>query len=55
LSPDFREKDIIEACNTAKKYKAANVNVNSCWAELTKMSCAEGVTRRFMNAAKGEK
>jgi deoxyribose-phosphate aldolase len=36
LSPDFREKDIIEACNIAKKYKVANVNVNSCWAELTK-------------------
>jgi deoxyribose-phosphate aldolase len=36
LSPNFQEKDIIEACNIAKKYKVANVNVNSCWAELVK-------------------
>jgi deoxyribose-phosphate aldolase len=36
LSPNFQEKDIIEACDIAKKYKVANVNVNSCWAELVK-------------------
>ena len=36
LAPNFQEKDIIEACNIAKKYKVANVNVNSCWAELVK-------------------
>lgn len=34
LSPNLQEKDIIAACQTAKKYKVANVNVNSCWAEL---------------------
>ena len=34
LSPNLQEKDIIEACNIAKKYKVANVNVNSYWAEL---------------------
>lgn len=34
LAPNLQEKDIIEACNIAKKYKLANVNVNSCWAEL---------------------
>ena len=33
LSPNLQEKDIIEACNI-KKYKVANVNVNSYWAEL---------------------
>ena len=36
LSPNFQEKDIIDACNIAKKYKVANVNVNSCWAGLVK-------------------
>jgi deoxyribose-phosphate aldolase len=36
LSQNFQEKDIIEACNIAKKYKVANVNVNSCWAGLVK-------------------
>lgn len=36
LAPNLQEKDIIEACNIAKKYKVANVNVNSCWAELVK-------------------
>jgi deoxyribose-phosphate aldolase len=36
LSPNLQEKDIIEACGIAKKYKVANVNVNSCWAEVTK-------------------
>ncbi|MEF9970748.1 MAG: deoxyribose-phosphate aldolase [Oscillospiraceae bacterium] len=34
LAPNLSEKDIIEACEIAKKYKLANVNVNSCWAEL---------------------
>lgn len=34
LSPEFQEKDIIEACNIAKKYKLNAVNVNSCWGEL---------------------
>ena len=34
LSPNLQEKDIIEACKIATRYKVANVNVNSCWAEL---------------------
>lgn len=34
LAPNLQRKDIIEACNIAKKYNLANVNVNSCWAEL---------------------
>lgn len=34
LAPNLQKKDIIEACEIAKKYKVANVNVNSCWAEL---------------------
>lgn len=34
LAPNLQEKDIIEACEIAKKYKLAAVNVNSCWGEL---------------------
>lgn len=34
LLPNLQEKNIIEACNIAKKYKVANVNVNSYWAKL---------------------
>ena len=34
LAPNLQEKDIIEACEIAAKYEVANVNVNSCWAEL---------------------
>jgi deoxyribose-phosphate aldolase len=34
LSPDLQEKDIRDACSIAKKYKLANVNVNSCWGQL---------------------
>lgn len=34
LSPNLQKKDIIEACEIAKRYKLANVNVNSCWGEL---------------------
>lgn len=34
LLPNLQKKDILEACNIAKKYKVANVNVNSYWASL---------------------
>lgn len=34
LSPNLQRKDIIEACEIAKKYNVNAVNVNSCWAEL---------------------
>ena len=34
LSPNLQEKDIIEACQIAAKYKVANVNVNSYWVPL---------------------
>jgi deoxyribose-phosphate aldolase len=34
LSPNLQEADIREACDIARKYKLANVNVCSCWAQL---------------------
>lgn len=34
LSPNLQKKDIIEACNIAKKYNLSAVNVNSHWGEL---------------------
>jgi deoxyribose-phosphate aldolase len=34
LAPNLQEKDIRDACSIARKYKLANVNVNSCWAKL---------------------
>ena len=34
LLPNLQEKDILEACEIATKYKLANVNVNSYWAPL---------------------
>ena len=34
LAPNLQKKDIIEACDIAKKYHVNSVNVNSCWAEL---------------------
>lgn len=34
LAPDLQEKDIMKACDIAKKYHVNAVNVNSCWAEL---------------------
>lgn len=34
LAPNLQKKDIIEACNIAKKYHVNSVNVNSCWGEL---------------------
>ena len=34
LAPNLQKKDIIEACEIAKKYHVNSVNVNSCWAEL---------------------
>lgn len=34
LSPDLREKDIIDACRIAKQHNLAAVNVNSCWGSL---------------------
>lgn len=34
LSPNLQEKDIIEACEIAKKYHVNSVNVNSCWGKL---------------------
>jgi len=34
LAPDLRKQDIIDACNTAKKYHVNSVNVNSCWGKL---------------------
>lgn len=34
LSPNLQEKDIMEACEIAKRYKLANVNVNSYWVPL---------------------
>jgi deoxyribose-phosphate aldolase len=36
LLPNLQRQDIIEACTIAKKYKVANVNVNSCWAAVVK-------------------
>jgi deoxyribose-phosphate aldolase len=36
LSPNLQKADILEACRIAAKYKLANVNVNSYWAELVK-------------------
>jgi deoxyribose-phosphate aldolase len=36
LSPNLQKADILEACEIAKKYRVANVNVNSCWAEMVK-------------------
>ncbi|GHV14512.1 deoxyribose-phosphate aldolase 1 [Spirochaetia bacterium] len=40
LAPDLQRANIIEACTIAKKYKVANVNVNSCWAALVKEELA---------------
>lgn len=34
LAPNLQKKDIIEACNIAKKYHVNAVNVNSCWGQL---------------------
>lgn len=34
LAPNLQKKDIIEACNIAKKYHVNAVNVNSCWGKL---------------------
>lgn len=34
LAPNAQEKEIIEACRVAAKYKVNSVNVNSYWAEL---------------------
>lgn len=34
LSPNLEKKDIIEACQIAKKYGLNAVNVNSCWGKL---------------------
>lgn len=36
LAPNTREKDIVEACQTAAKYQVNSVNVNSTWAALAK-------------------
>lgn len=34
LSPNLQKKDILEACEIAKKYHLNAVNVNSCWGQL---------------------
>lgn len=34
LAPNLQKKDIIEACNIAKRYHVNAVNVNSCWGQL---------------------
>lgn len=34
LAPDMQKGDIIAACDIAKKYDLAAVNVNSCWGQL---------------------
>ena len=34
LSPNLQRKDILEACEIAKKYHLNAVNVNSCWGQL---------------------